>query len=96
MNDNMTIRELKAIINDLDDDMIVVIPVTSIDDADDIRGFRKVRTAGILVCEQEIDSEAFCINAATENYDIADQMRFVDTNVSVKEVLYGKAVEQNG
>lgn len=44
---DMRIRDLKKIINELPDDMVVVVPVIDEGDVNCICGFRKVRTAGI-------------------------------------------------
>lgn len=90
MYDYMTIKDLKNIINNLPDDMIIVIPVVDEDNVNSILGFRKVRTAGILVCETESDPEVLCLNGAMNGQDIADQVYFSDRDVGVKDVLYGK------
>lgn len=90
MNDYMRIKDLKSIIQDLPDDMLIVIPVVDEDDVDSIIAFRKVRTAGILVCEHESDPEVLCLNGSTEGYDIADQIESSGREVDVKEVLYGR------
>lgn len=89
--DFMSVKDLKNILNDLSDEMLVVIPVVNEDDVNDILGFRKVRTAGILRCETEQDSEVICLNGASDGQDIADQIHFSNKDVSVLEVLYGKS-----
>ena len=88
---DMRVGDLKKIISDLPDDMIVVIPIINEDYANKIFGFRKVRTAGVLECSYEEDREALCLNAACEGQDIADQVRFSGKDVVVKEVLYGES-----
>ena len=88
---DMRIKDLKDIINNLPDDMIVVMPVIDEDDANYIYGFRKVRTAGVLVCEGEEDREALCLNAAADDHDIADQVHFSGKDVSVKDILFGNS-----
>lgn len=87
--DFMTIGELKEIIKDLDDEMLMVIPVVDEEDVNHIYGFRKVRTAGILHCEAEEHSEVLCLNGATGEKDIADQVYFSGRDVDVVDVLYG-------
>lgn len=86
---NMRVKDLKKILDGLSDEMIVVIPVIDEDDANHIYGFRKVRTAGVLICEGEEDREAICLNAAADEQDIADQVHFSGRDVSVKEILFG-------
>ena len=94
--DFMTVGELVSILSELPDDMKIVIPVVDEDDVNHIYGFRKVRTAGILRCETELEPEVLCINGATEDQDIADQIcssnKDVD-NVDTVKVLYGKVKE---
>lgn len=86
---DMRVKDLKKILDGLSDEMIVVIPVIDEGDANHIYGFRKVRTAGVLICEDEDDREAICLNAAADEQDIADQVRFSGRDVGVKDVLYG-------
>lgn len=50
---NMTVGDLKAILNELPGDMSIIIPVIDEDDANNIFAFRHVRTAGILYDEYE-------------------------------------------
>lgn len=86
---DMRVKDLKDILNKLPDNMAIVIPVIDEDDANDINGFRKVRTAGILVSEGEEDREVLCLNAAADGQDICDQVYFSGRGVDVKEVLFG-------
>lgn len=86
---DMRVKDLKNILDKLPEDMVVIIPVISGDDSNYISGFRKVRTAGILVCDSEKEREVLCLNAAADGQDIADQVHFSGRDVSVKEVLFG-------
>lgn len=88
---DMQVRDLKEIIRNLPDDMIIIFPVIGEDDVNKIFGFRKVRTAGILECSSEEDREALCLNGACDGQDIADQVYFSGKDVGVKEVLYGES-----
>ena len=88
--DFMTVKDLKNILEDLPDEMLVVIPVVDVDDVNDILAFRKVRTAGILRCEFERESEVVCLTGASDGYDIADQVDSSGKDISVVKVLYGK------
>lgn len=88
--DFMTVSDLRDIISELPDDMKIVIPVIHEDDENRILGFRKVRTAGILHCEWEQESEVLCINSARGDKDLADQVHFSGRDVDVVNVLYGK------
>lgn len=88
---NMHVKDLKKILNELPDDMPVIIPVIDEDDVNRIYGFRYVRTAGTLVCEGEQESEVLCLNAAAYEQDIADQIHFSGRDVGVKKILFGKS-----
>lgn len=93
---DMRVKDLKSIIDKLPDDMLVVIPVIDEEDANHIYGFRKVRTAGTLICEYEDESEALCLNAAADDQDIADQVHFSGKDVSVKDILFGTSKYEDG
>lgn len=87
--DFMTVKDLKNILNNLSDETLIVIPVVDEEDVNNILGFRKVRTAGILGCEDEECKEVLCFNGAWNGQDIADQVRSSCEGVRIKEVLYG-------
>lgn len=95
MAKDMRVKDLKDILNDLPDDLLVIIPVISEDDANKIYGFRKVRTVGLLECKGEEDQEALCLNAAAKGYDIADQIYFSgkSSDISVNKILFGNRDE---
>ena len=97
MTKNMRITDLKNIISDLPDDMLVIIPVVDEDNVNDILGFRIARTAGVLTCSGEKDREAFCINGAepTRTYDIADQVYSSGKDVGVERVLFGDSIHDH-
>ena len=86
---NMLAKDLKKILNDLPDDMPIVIPVIDGCDVNHIYGFRYVRTAGELISDGERDREVLCLNAAADGQDIADQVHFSGTDVSVNKILFG-------
>ena len=88
--DFMTVRDLKDILRILPDDMPIVIPVVDEDDVNCLRGFRKVRTAGVLHCESEEDKDVFSLNGATEDNDIVTQvyMSSAIKNIDVAQILY--------
>lgn len=86
---NMLVKDLKKILNDLPDDMPIIIPVIDEDDANHIYGFRYVRTAGELICEYEREPEALCLNAAADGQDIADQIHFSGKDVGINKILFG-------
>ena len=86
---NMTVKELKEVLNECPDNMPVIIPVIDEDDANHIYGFRHVRTVGVLMSDGEED--ACCLNTAKDGQDIADQVRFFGKNVGVKSILFGVA-----
>ena len=84
---NMRVKDLKKILNELPDDMPIIIPVIDEDDANHIYGFRHVRTVGVLISAGEED--ACCLNAAADGQDIADQVHFSGRDVGVKNILFG-------
>ena len=84
---NMYVKDLKKILNELPDDMPIIIPVINEDDANHIYGFRHVRTAGVL--ESYGEDNACCLNAAADGQDIADQVHFSGRDVGVKSILFG-------
>lgn len=86
---DMRVKDLKRILNELPDDMLVIMPVIGEDDANHICGFGKIRTAGVLICEGEEDREALCLNAAADGQDIADQVHFSGRDVGVEKILFG-------
>lgn len=88
-NINLTVGELKEILNNesLSDDMDVVIPVISEDDANYIFGFRHVRTAGILECVYE-EHKAFVLNSSENGADINTQIKNYSGDPSCTKVLY--------
>ena len=86
---NMRVKNLKHILEQLPDDMAVTIPVIDEEDANHIYGFRHVRTAGVLISEGEHDREVLCLNAAADMQDIADQVHFSGRDVGVKSILFG-------
>lgn len=85
----MRVKDLKWILSKLPDDMAIVIPVIDEYDANRIYGFRKVRTAGVLISEGEEDREVLCLNAAADGHDIADQVYFSGRDVGVEKILFG-------
>lgn len=87
---NMTIEDLKDRIKDLPDDMPILIPVITEEDANNIQAFRYVRTAGILVCKHEEDDTVLCLNAAADGLDISTQLKKsgVDPEIECERVLF--------
>lgn len=86
---DMRVKDLKKILSCISDDAIVVIPVVDENDVNRIYGFRKVRTAGVLHCESEEDSRAFCLNGAADGFDLADQIHKSGRDVDLVKILYG-------
>ena len=84
----MRVKDLKKIISDLPDDMIVVVPVIDEYNVNKIYRFKKARTAGILTCDHELEREALCINSADDGYDIFYQVISSLKDVTVHSVLY--------
>ena len=89
-NINLTVGQLKSILNDLPDSMNVIIPVIDEDDANHIFGFRHVRTAGILYCEYAEEKEVLCLNDAVYGVDISTQIEKsgIDPSIICEKILY--------
>lgn len=85
---NMHVKDLKKILNELPDDMPIIIPVIDEDDSNHIYGFRYVRTAGELICEYEREPEVLCLSTGTDGQNIADQIHFSGRDVGVKKILF--------
>ena len=68
---DMRIKDLKKIIKNLPDDMVIVIPVINQLITNDILGFRLVRTAGVLEDKNEKESKVF-IAAANKDAEWPD------------------------
>lgn len=91
---DMRVKDLKQILEQLPDDMLVIIPVIDEESVNTIYGFRKVRTAGVLTCEAEEDREVLCLNAAYDDQDIADQVYFSGRDVDAVRVLFGESEKE--
>lgn len=92
MYNNMTVKDLKELLENVSDNMPIVIPVISEDDANYIVGFRHVRTAGILKDELNYDPTtrvALCLNAAADGFDISNQIDMYGKDyIFCERVLY--------
>lgn len=88
---DLRVKDLKSILNELPDDMIVIIPVVDENDVNNILGFRKVRTVGILEDDYEEPSErlVLCLNGAAGGYDMTDQVRFYGGDIQMGSLLFG-------
>ena len=88
MNDiNLTVKQVKSILDDAPDDMEVVIPIIDSEDSNKIYGFRFVRTAGILEDSGE-KKPVLCLNTA-EDSDIGYQIEHLnDPTLTCKTLLF--------
>ena len=86
---NLTVGELKAILNQIDDDeMDVIIPVVDEEDINRISGFRHVRTVGVLSNKYEPDP-ALCLSASSDGMDISGQLKHSNHSITVCErIMY--------
>lgn len=85
----MTVKDLKDILNKLPDDMVVIIPVITEEDSNELLGFRHVKTAGVLECPGDIDT--LCLNSSDNGADISYQVTnstAIDRLVSCKKIMY--------
>lgn len=90
ISNDLRVKDLKTILEKLPDDMLIIIPVVDENDVNNINGFRRARTVGIIEDEYEDDRDrkVLCINGAANGADIADQVHFSGRDVSVTTVLY--------
>lgn len=90
ISNDLRVKDLKTILKKLPDDMLIIIPVVDENDVNNIDGFRRARTVGIIEDEYEDDRDrkVLCINGAANGADIADQVQFSGRDVSVTTVLY--------
>lgn len=86
-NPNMTVADLKSIIEGLPDDMDVIVPIATKNDANAILGFRHVRTSGILRSSSE-QHPAFCLNPSENGADMATQINMNCQYVVCEKVLF--------
>lgn len=90
-NINMTVKDLREIIKNIPDDMDdlnVIIPVITEEDANRILAFRHVRTAGVLTSDYE-EKPALCLNTASDGLDISSQIeRKNDSSIWCDKVLF--------
>lgn len=85
---DMTVKDLKEILKDLDDDMRVILPATDPYDCNTIEnGFKHIRTAGVLSNRYE-DGPALCLNAAADGIDISTQVERYKSDTTCDRVLF--------
>lgn len=66
---NVTVRDLKDMLDGLPDDMEVIVPITNEHDPNNLFGFNRIRTAGILKSPMEPDM-ALCLAPSLGGLDI--------------------------
>lgn len=71
---NMTVKDLKAALKGLPDDMDVIVTTHDPHDANYIFGFKHIRTAGILSNEYEPE-HALCLAPTEHGIDICTLLR---------------------
>lgn len=84
----MTIGQLKVILKDLPDDMLVVIPNRA-DKENNYHitcGCNIVKTAGILVSDEEADGRVLCLNTSESGQDIMSQIK--DPYITCEKILF--------
>ena len=89
---NLTVEDLKEAIKDLPDDMPIIIPVITEEDANLILAFRHVRTIGILndlyADDKSPDKLALCLNASADGVDISTQIENNKLEVTCEKIIY--------
>ena len=89
---NLTVEDLKEAIKDLPDDMPIIIPVITEEDANLILAFRHVRTIGILndlyLSDKDPDKLALCLNASADGVDISTQIENNKLDVACEKIIY--------
>ena len=83
----MTVKQLKVILKDLPDDMLVVIPSRSYKENHYyiINGCNIVTTAGILVSDEE-DGRVLCLNTSESGQDIMSQIK--DPFITCEKIIF--------
>ena len=84
---NMTIKDLKDIIENLPDDMPVIMPAIDRDEPDKIFCFCHIRTIGVL--SSDYDADALCLNTSDE-LNIHEQIKEskdIDDHIKCKQIL---------
>ncbi len=83
----MNIGQLKAILKDLPDDMLVVIPNRSYKENHYYidNGCNIVTTAGILVSDEE-DGRVLCLNTSESGQDIMSQIK--DPFITCEKIVF--------
>lgn len=84
----MNIGQLKAILKDLPDDMLVVIPNKSYEENHYhiTNGCNIVTTAGILVSDEEENGRALCLNTSEGGQDIMSQIK--DPFITCEKIVF--------
>ena len=84
---NLTVGALRDCIKDLPDDMDVIIPLSSAEDANYIESFRHARTVGIVSSKYE-EKPALCINSSQDGLDIDVQLNLNKLGTICDKVLF--------
>ena len=84
---NMTVRDLKAALKNLPDDMEVIVTSTPEDDPNYISGFRHIRTAGLLKNPYEEDI-ALCIAPSMHGLDMESLLENIHSDTTCEKVLF--------
>lgn len=66
---NVTVRDLKNMLDGLPDDMEVIVPITNEHNPNHVFGFNRIRTAGILKSPAEQDM-ALCLAPSLGGWDM--------------------------
>ena len=84
----MNIGQLKAILKDLPDDMLVVIPNRCYEEIHYhiTNGCNIVTTAGILVSGEEDNGRVLCLNTSESGQDIMSQIK--DPFITCEEIVF--------
>lgn len=71
VNKNVTVKELKALLNTLPDEMNVITPIALENNPNSIQGYRQITSVGILSNEYMPES-AVCIAALENGMNISE------------------------
>lgn len=87
---NLTVGELKKILEDLPDDIPIVTTNHPEDDVNAVTGYRFIRTVGALSCKSEEHQDVLCLAPAWDGADMAALVnrRFCDSEVFCKKVYF--------
>lgn len=73
---DITVKDMKAMLEDLPDNMPIVFAAFDRDDVDRIHGLYYARTAGVVESEYSSPEAVLCLNTRRNYNDISEQLLY--------------------